>query len=1114
MKTKPLPTILTAIMLKVFGAFAETTVTVSEVTAKQRYPWNGLVDITCTVSGIDGEANGLKLTVAAVDQVTGSVYDVSYIQVERNGAWSNDLEASANGTYHLLWDAAADLGPVRFESMVVRVICSGSIIHVNGHSGVQLWEGGPYWATTNIGAENPEDFGLYFWWGDTVGHSSGYSFTKANTPTHNKDIATLQSEGWVVSKNGTYVLAPNHDAAHVKWGGGWRMPTRAELEDFSSNCDWTWMKRNGVNGCVVRGCGNYSDASIFLPAAGFRRETSSDNVGLYGLYRSSEPLWPGAPYLGFGSRGYLGMYGGLPQDGYSIRPVQGFAEAVQLFGADSAPFLLDTMPSPRLAVAGEAIQIAYSPRWNGAVSCTVAADGVPLVSGATSEGTLTWTVQGAGTHTLTHTAGGETLTATFTVPGYRVRLHGCGVATPDGLDSVDLDMALGETTALPANPFKYLVGDIFQEDVSGKLIGWRPGKYTFDWLNDNEKDLYSPRGNVYAKESYIDEWKRLGWMDDNDTLHLYAVWKSDVKVTVPSSALVELVEYKFDNDDWRQGDHAFINVKPGTHRIQVRLKSTFGAYRASVLRDGSELPRADGDNSYILDLPNDGPYDVALQVQMTTDAEVGSVVFNCLGEELTDAQRKAWDGKIPPFDASKVGIAIYPDGISGVKFHAGDWKEVSLPVGSYHAEVEYGEKANGLCSYWRVDSRYEIHTFRFDVRADSVPPIPLSFRPFGSALANYYWIEFQGNGGNVSGDTRLWFGHWDEGSAGSLSRHAFPPDPVHPDGLTFVGWRTEDGVWVTDWQGLETIMRLNPKNTEIEARWEGTGSATIGGTACNYAVSSAGATLGDGNSPAIPTTTVGAVAIPSTLGGQPVTSIGVRAFSGCSGLTSVTIPDSVTSIGDEAFSGCSGLTTLYLPARFEGNAGHIGIPSNCTVILYESGLLPTLAADATAAVVTNAITSAGLADEAGVLAAVGGSGAKYAAFRTWAEGVEGGEAAVVASAYAGVSYLLGAEKPFANEPEIEFTGVEIGGSGTRGASGGVTMTVRVMVRNGADTATVDPAKVAAMFEATSDLGDWTGASRFAPVATPAGTDPDGAMRFTVTPGDGTATSAFLRIRVR
>ena len=310
-----------------FVAFADPIV--SDVTAKQRYPWNGLVDITCKVTGIDGTGQ-CEFSMAAVMPDTGEARGVSRFWIVQNGVKLADCEVHTNGTYRLLWDAQADFGQVTYDNMVVRVTT------VKRHAKVQLWEGGPYWATTNIGAENPEDYGYYFWWGDTVGYkregnawvatdgsSSNFSFRSGNAQTDNKSIATLKSEGWITADS---VLVPAHDAAHVHWGGAWRMPTKQELSDLDSKCDWTWTTVNGVEGYVVKGKGTYASASIFLPCAGFGLGSSLHNAGSYGYYWSSVPC-SGSDYsawdLYFDS-GYHGTRYSGRYDGQSVRPVQGF----------------------------------------------------------------------------------------------------------------------------------------------------------------------------------------------------------------------------------------------------------------------------------------------------------------------------------------------------------------------------------------------------------------------------------------------------------------------------------------------------------------------------------------------------------------------------------------------------------------------------------------------------------------------------------------------------------------------------------------------------------------------------------------------------------------------
>ncbi len=201
-----------------------------------------------------------------------------------------------------------------------------------GHKKVRLWEDGPYWADTNVGAEEPWESGYYFWWGDTIGYTrkndawvandgstSNFSFEEGNVPTSRKESSALLQEGWVTADN---VLAPEHDAAHMQWGGDWRMPTSQEFEDLKSKCDWTRTTMNGVKGFVVRGRGDYASASIFLPAAGCGDGTLLGDAGLCGSYWSSCSTFSWVLY----SRESRYMYNADHYYGRSVRPVQGIAK--------------------------------------------------------------------------------------------------------------------------------------------------------------------------------------------------------------------------------------------------------------------------------------------------------------------------------------------------------------------------------------------------------------------------------------------------------------------------------------------------------------------------------------------------------------------------------------------------------------------------------------------------------------------------------------------------------------------------------------------------------------------------------------------------------------------
>ena len=330
--------ILTTLIATATAAVISFTVVaapeITDVVAKQRYPWNGLVDITCKVTGINGTTNKLEFAVAAVMPDSGAVRKVLHFWTMQGGTKSTDREVHTNGNYHLLWDAQADLGQVCFDNMVVRVTT------VKGHGKVQLWEGGPYWAETNIGADEPWEYGYYFWWGDTVGYTNtgsvwisvkdgtSISFSSSGTAasTYDKSDSELQSAGYIDS-TGNLVAA--HDAATAHLGAPWRMPTSAEMSALISNCTTTWITTNGVSGLLVTGEGAYMDRSIFLPSAGYGGYGSYlDGAGSIGLY------WSATPYSAISDRAWcLYFYSGNFRRDYnyrcggrSVRPVRGFAQ--------------------------------------------------------------------------------------------------------------------------------------------------------------------------------------------------------------------------------------------------------------------------------------------------------------------------------------------------------------------------------------------------------------------------------------------------------------------------------------------------------------------------------------------------------------------------------------------------------------------------------------------------------------------------------------------------------------------------------------------------------------------------------------------------------------------
>ena len=300
------------------GVMAEITNTVKVTKFHQSYPYSGKATVNYTVGG--------ALPEGAVAEITLNTDDARATFIQEN---------IVTGANTFMIDFASSFGGALLLTNASFVVTIAEKL-----GGVQLWANGPYWAECNVGASKPEEYGYYFWWGDTVGYTntgSGWisvkdgtsiSFSSSGTAasTYYKSNSQLQSAGYIDS---TGNLVAVHDAATAHLGAPWRMPTDAEFSALIENCTTTWITTNGVSGCLVTGTGAYANRSIFLPAAGYGHDSNLYGTGADGHYWSSTPDSDNSDYtlgLIFSSSDISRSYYGYRYSGRSIRPVRGFAE--------------------------------------------------------------------------------------------------------------------------------------------------------------------------------------------------------------------------------------------------------------------------------------------------------------------------------------------------------------------------------------------------------------------------------------------------------------------------------------------------------------------------------------------------------------------------------------------------------------------------------------------------------------------------------------------------------------------------------------------------------------------------------------------------------------------
>ena len=273
-----------------------------------------LSDATLTL--LPDESKSLTATVLPADAFTPDVTWES----------SNEMVASVNseGLVTAFFPGTCTITCRATDDSGVYAECQVTVEEADSHEYVDLGlPSGTLWATCNVGANSPEEYGDYFAWGETMtkeGYSwESYKYCQGSNNTLTKYCS--QSEyGFNGFTDSLIELLPEDDAATANWGYKWQMPSLAQFEELinADNTTITWTTENNVYGRLVKS--NRNDNSIFLPAAGYFRDGSIQGKNSSSCYWSHSlgTIWTAQAFRldGSGTEEYFRSHG------YSVRPVR------------------------------------------------------------------------------------------------------------------------------------------------------------------------------------------------------------------------------------------------------------------------------------------------------------------------------------------------------------------------------------------------------------------------------------------------------------------------------------------------------------------------------------------------------------------------------------------------------------------------------------------------------------------------------------------------------------------------------------------------------------------------------------------------------------------------